>query len=163
MSAPRVPVPSPALVPGAAAAAGRPLPPAGARPHGRRVEVFVETARGSYVKRDWDGGRLRVRFASPVPCPFDYGHVVGLVAADGDAQDAIWFGPPARPCDVVPGLVAAVARFDDGGVCDDKWIVTPDGVLSPADEARVPRFFAVYVWVKRLALRRCSFHGIERS
>ena len=132
-------------------------------PHGRRVSVFVETPQGSFVKRDWVDGRLRVKYVSPVRCPFDYGHVVDEPAADGLGQDGIWLGAAARPLDVVVGVVVAVARFDDGGVVDDKWIVTPNGLFAPEDAARIDRFFRVYAVVKRLLGKRSRYHGIETA
>lgn len=136
------------------------MPQSAPMPGRRRVSVFVETPQGSFVKRDWVDGRLRLKYVSPVRCPFDYGHVVGEPAADGLGQDGIWLGPAARPLDVVEGLVTAVARFDDGGVVDDKWIVTPDGSFASSDADRIDRFFRMYAVVKRLLGKRSRYHGI---
>lgn len=130
-------------------------------PHGRRVAVRIETPRGSFVKRDLVEGRLRVAFVSPIPCPFDYGQVVGEPAADGMGRDGVWLGPKKKALEVAEGAVAAVVRFRDGGVEDDKWIVTPAGRLAERDAARVSRFFRVYAAAKRAAGRRSRFGGID--
>lgn len=130
-------------------------------PHGRRVAVRIETPRGSFVKRDWVDGRLRVAFVSPVPCPFDYGQVVGEPAADGMGRDGVWLGPRRKALELAEGVVAAVVRFRDGGVEDDKWIVTPGGKLTERDAARVSRFFRIYAAAKRVAGHRSRFGGID--
>lgn len=130
-------------------------------PHGRRVAVRIETPRGSFVKRDFIDGRLRVAFVSPVPCPFDYGEVVGEPAADGMGRDAVWLGPRRKALEVAEGVVAAVVRFRDGGVEDDKWIVTPGGKLTERDAARVSRFFRLYAAAKRVTGRSSRFGGID--
>jgi inorganic pyrophosphatase len=130
-------------------------------PHGRRVAVRIETPRGSFVKRDWIDGRLRVAFVSPVPCPFDYGQVLGEPAADGLGRDAVWLGPRKKALEVVEGVVAAVVRFRDGGVVDDKWVVTPGGNLAERDGARISRFFRMYAAAKRVAGKSSRFDGID--
>jgi inorganic pyrophosphatase len=123
--------------------------------------VRVETPRGSFVKRDWADGRLRAVFVSPVPCPFDYGTVLGESAADGMGRDGVWLGAPKKPLEVAEGLVAAVARFRDAGAEDDKWIVTESGALSAGDAKRVGRFFRLYAATKLLRGARARFGGIE--
>ena len=45
-----------------------------------RVRVRVEVPRGSLAKR---GAHGQIEFLSPVPCPFHYGSVVGVLGADG--------------------------------------------------------------------------------
>ena len=123
--------------------------------------VRIETQRGSFAKRELAGGRLRVRFLSPLPCPFDYGQVEGEPAGDGMSRDAVWLGPAATAGFAVEGIVAGIVRFQDGGAEDDKWVVTPDGVLAPRDRVRLARFFRLDAWAKRLRLSRARFGGIE--
>ncbi|MCK6530134.1 hypothetical protein L6R50_22100 [Myxococcota bacterium] len=138
------------------------LPPS-ALPFGLHVEMRVETPRGAFVKRDLVGGRLRIAFVSPWPCPFDYGHVPGWPARDGLFQDAAWIGPRARPLDMVAGTVAAVVRFTDGGLVDDKWIVSPDGEIPSAEVSRIRRFFRLYAAVKSLRKGGAAFGGLDVS
>lgn len=126
------------------------VPAAERPPFRRRVDVRIETPRGSFVKRDLVDGELVARFASPYPCPFDYGHVPGEPAGDGQPRDAVWLGARAKALDVVAGVVAGIVRFEDGGDEDDKWVVTTDGVLGQRDVARLHRFFRLYAAAKRL-------------
>jgi inorganic pyrophosphatase len=130
-------------------------------PLGRRVSVRVETPRGAFVKRDWIDGRLRASFVSPIPCPFDYGTVVGEASEDGLGRDAVWLGAAKRPLEVAEGVVAAVARFRDAGAEDDKWIVSETGALPPKDAARVARFFCFYAKTKLLRGTRARFEGLD--
>ena len=132
-------------------------------PIGRRVAVLIETPRGAFVKRDLVDGRLRVAFVSPVPCPFDYGHVPGEPAADGLDRDAVWLGPSRKALDTAEGRVVAVVRFRDGGVEDDKWVVDARGALSTRDAGRIRRFFRVYAASKRLLGTKARFGGIETA
>lgn len=134
---------------------------AGASPLGRRVAVRVETPRGAFVKRDWVDGRLRASFVSPIPCPFDYGTVIGESAEDHMGRDAVWLGPAKEPLEVAHGVVAAVARFRDAGTRDDKWIVSEDGALQPKDAARIARFFRLYAKLKLLRGARARFEGLD--
>jgi inorganic pyrophosphatase len=135
--------------------AGTPPPP-----FGRRVTVRIETPRGNFVKRDWVGGRLRVAFVSPVPCPFDYGTIEGEPSEDGLGRDAIWLGPRKKALDAAEGVVAAVVRFRDDGAVDDKWVVNAAGGLAPRDAKRLARFFRFYAAVKRMRGTAARFEGI---
>lgn len=125
------------------------------------MAVRIETPRGSFVKRDLAGGRLRVRFVSPLPCPFDYGQIEGEPAPDGMPRDAVWLGTRVAAGASPEGVVAAIVRFRDGGAEDDKWVVTETGALAAHDRARLARFFRIYAWTKRLRLTRAHFGGID--
>jgi inorganic pyrophosphatase len=132
-------------------------------PFGRRVTVRIETPRGNFVKRDWVGGRLRVAFVSPVPCPFDYGTVPGEPSEDGLGRDAVWLGAKKKALETADGVVAAVVRFKDAGARDDKWVVTATGNLSPRDAKRLERFFRFYAAVKRMRGTAASFEGLRAA
>lgn len=127
----------------------------------RRVAVRIETPRGSFVKRDLVNGELVAKFASPYPCPFDYGHVPGEMAGDGQPRDAIWLGARAKALDLVEGVVAGVVRFEDGGDEDDKWIVNAEGSLSRREAGRLHRFFRLYAAAKRLRGGKAKFVWID--
>jgi len=124
------------------------------------LELRIETPRGSFVKRNFVGGALRLGFVSPLPCPFDYGHVAGFNSGDGLGQDALWLGPRARLGDVVRGRLAAVVRFVDDGIDDPKWVLTRDGDLDDRDADRVLRFFRLYARVWRLLSRDARCLGL---
>jgi inorganic pyrophosphatase len=116
---------------------------------GTVVRVVVETPRGSFVKRRGDG---LIGFVSPIPCPFDYGGVVGTRGADGDLCDALILGGSRRrrgeTCEV---RVLGCVRFVDDGVADDKLVCGHPGALdSGAMRRRIRIFFALYAFAKRL-------------
>jgi inorganic pyrophosphatase len=110
-----------------------------------RVQVVVEVSRGSYLKRNAEG---KVEYASPIPCPFNYGSVPGTIAPDGDALDALVLGEPLPRGTVVEADVHGIVRFLDHGEVDDK-LVCAVFVPRDADRASVHRFFTFYTWVKR--------------
>lgn len=113
-------------------------------PLGTRVRVHIDVPRGSFVKPR----RGRRAFVSPLPCPFDYGELVGLTADDGDAVDAILFGRDGGPLDG-EHVVCGVVRFVDKGLVDDKWIVGRPPTRS--EERALALFFTTYAWVKTVA------------
>lgn len=112
-----------------------------------RVGVQIEVPRGSFVKRRQDG---KIEFVSPLPCPFNYGSILGLTAADGEPLDALVFGPSlpfGTSCDAE---VRAVVDFVDDGVLDPKVVCSPTP-LSGAQRRSVERFFRLYARLKRIA------------
>ena len=63
--------------------------------------------------------------------PINYGYVPGIMAPDGEEQDAYILGVDV-PVDTFTGkVIAIVHRFDD---VEEKWVVAADGaVLTKAD------------------------------
>ncbi|MCE9666658.1 inorganic diphosphatase [Myxococcus stipitatus] len=116
------------------------LPPLPASP-----EVLIECPRFSFVKRRADGA---VDFVSPVPCPYNYGSIPGLVSDDGDPLDAVVLGPRLargqRVCVPVQGIIG----FVDAGRGDPK-VVCSLAPLSDAERAGLEAFFRVYALFKR--------------
>ncbi len=119
------------------------------------VEVLVEVPRGSFIKRDAHGA---FEFLSPLPCPFNYGSLPALPAADGDAQDAVLLGPRRAAGQRVQVPVRAVIGFLDAGQPDDK-LICAERALSPADQRRVLAFFRFYALCKRLLNVARGRHG----
>jgi inorganic pyrophosphatase len=113
------------------------------------LTVVIDVPRGSFIKRDDDGA---VDFVSPIPCPFNYGHVPGSLAEDGDAVDAVVLGP-RRPFGST-AEVATRARVDfvDAGKSDPKWVCA-DAPLSGFDRFQVAGFFRCYALAKGLINR----------
>ena len=122
------------------------------------VIVVIDVPRGSFVKRKDDGS---VDFVSPFPSPFNYGHVPGTLADDGDAYDAVVLGPrlarSTRPEVTIQGRVG----FVDAGVSDPKWICAPKPLTS-AERRRVEGFFRRYAVAKRLINRIRGKRGPTR-
>lgn len=134
---------------------------AGAAPG--QVFVRIEVPRGSFLKRE--GGRIE--YVSPLPCPFNYGCVPDLPAADGDALDALVLGPRLALGAEVEARVYAVVRFLDDGRVDDKLVCGLEP--TPVDLRNIARFFKFYA-VARRALNRARgragdtrFLGVERT
>jgi inorganic pyrophosphatase len=116
---------------------------------GEDLTVVIDVPRGSFIKRDDDGA---VDFVSPFPCPFNYGHVPGTLAADGDALDAVVLGPKLPHG--VTTTVTARERIDfiDAGSEDPKWVCA-DAPLSRFQRLQVAGFFRFYAVAKRLINR----------
>ena len=111
-----------------------------------RVTVVVEIPRWGFLKRGSSGV---VDFVSPLPCPFNYGAVPGLLGLEGDLLDALVLGPRlARGTRLQVSAFGAVG-FIDRGIYDDKlvcWTHAP----SPAERALVVAFFRFYALAKGL-------------
>lgn len=135
------------------------LPPIGAR-----VDVDIDSPRGSFIKRRDDGG---VDFVSPLPTPYNYGSLPGTEAADGDRLDAIVLGPALPRWARVRTEVRAVVRFVDAGA-EDLKLVCASRPLTARDLAGLRAFFVVYARAKvalnALRGRRGAtrFEGITR-
>jgi len=110
------------------------------------VQVVIEVPRGSFVKHDAHG---HIDLLSPIPAPFNYGRVEGLVGGDGEPQDAVVLGPRLARGTRVKLQVQGVVCFVDGGERDDKWIcaVTPP---SRRQRLTVVGFFRLYAQLKRV-------------
>lgn len=121
----------------------------------RTLEVLIEVPRGSFVKRDARGS---FEFLSPLPCPFNYGSVPALLAADRDARDAVVLGPRLRAGSRVSCQVQALIVFLDAGVQDDK-LICAERPLCPAEAHKVLRFFHLYARCKRLMNLVAGRHG----
>ena len=105
-----------------------------------QVDVRIEVPLGSLIK--WRADR-RIDFASPVPCPFNYGSVVGTVGPDGDPVDAVVLGPVLPRGRTARFTAWGRVDFVDAGVDDPKWLCAPEPP-SERDWARVQRFFHLY-------------------
>jgi inorganic pyrophosphatase len=110
------------------------------------VTVIIDVPKWGFVKRDDDGA---VDFVSPLPSPFNYGHVPGTLAEDGDAFDAVVLGKRLARETSVTVAVQARMGFLDAGAADPKLICAPEP-LAEAQRRQVERFFRRYAVAKRL-------------
>jgi inorganic pyrophosphatase len=115
----------------------------GVRP---RPTVVIDVPRGSFLKRSDDGS---VDFVSPVPAPFNYGHIPGTLADDGEGIDAVVLGPRLQRGTTLTISVQERIGFLDAGVSDPKWVCSPRP-LNDAERRYVERFFRHYALAKRL-------------
>lgn len=61
----------------------------------------------------------------------NYGYVEGIVAPDGDYQDAYILGVNEPVKEFYGKIIAIIHRLDD---VEDKWVVAPDNVSFTKDE-----------------------------
>lgn len=128
---------------------------------GEIVRVRIEVPRGSWTKRKASGA---VDLRSPLPCPYDYGSVLGTTAPDGDPLDALVLGTRSSFGDVIEAPVRAAVRFFDAGIADPK-LVCSASPLTGAQRRGVWAFFVAYGALKRarvrvLGLHRGTFGGV---
>ena len=110
------------------------------------VEVVIEIARGSFVKR---GSTGHVDFISPVPCPFNYGSIPDYIGLDNDLLDAVVLGPRMPAGTVLSLPVHGAVGFTDRNVYDDKLICCSQ-TISDRQRSYIVRFFNVYAQCKRV-------------
>jgi inorganic pyrophosphatase len=125
-----------------------------------RIDVLVETPKGSRVKYEWDGDRGAIRFdrrlATATVFPADYGRVADAVGADGESLDAVILTEDGT----IPGCwirarPVGVFWIAYDGVREAKVVAVPegdpdyDGVGDIADipvsrREEISHFFDVY-------------------
>lgn len=113
-------------------------------PEAPRVQVLIEVPRGSFLKRDADG---RVRFVSPLPCPYNYGAVPTHLGLEGDLLDALVLGPRLPLGASLDVRAWGAVTLWDRGMCDDKLICAAQRP-SRAEIEQVLRFFRFYARCK---------------
>lgn len=63
--------------------------------------------------------------------PVNYGFVEGIVAPDGEAQDAYILGVDMPVKEFVGKIIAVIHRCDD---VEEKWVVAPERISFAAEE-----------------------------
>src|SRR5688500_2642762 len=140
-----------------------------ARPHARHVwrdlppvnpdgtvNVYVEIARGSSEKHEFDIGANRRALDRMIPAslggyPTGYGFVPRTIGVDGDPFDGLVVGGAAPAGTVVRGHVLGLMYMTDEKGSDAKVVVTaePDAearkrLLTDAEKDRIAAFFGRY-------------------
>ena len=100
---------------------------------GRRVTVTVDRPLGSSHPEYPD-----------LIYPVNYGYIEGIIAPDGEEQDAYILGV-FEPVETFTGRVAAVIRRSDD--VEEKWVVCPEGAVLTKEQIReqvefLERFFS---------------------
>ena len=89
---------------------------------GKTVKVLVDRPLGSYHPKHRD-----------MYYPVNYGYIEGIMAPDGEEQDAYILGVD-RPVDEFKGkIIAIIHRYDD---VEEKWVVAPEGKTFTVDEIK---------------------------
>jgi inorganic pyrophosphatase len=105
---------------------------------GSIVQVIVDRPLGSYHPKHKD-----IYYA------VNYGYVPGIIAPDGEEQDAYILGVHEPISEYVGKLIAIIHRLDD---VEDKWVVAPENVSLTAEEimqqvAFQEQYFQTEIWM----------------
>ena len=87
---------------------------------GEFVTVTVDRPLGSYHPEHPD-----------MYYPINYGYIEGIMAPDGEEQDAYILGVDVPVEEFTGRVIAVIHRFDD---VEEKWVVAPDGVSFTKEE-----------------------------
>ena len=63
--------------------------------------------------------------------PLNYGYIEGMIAPDGEEQDAYILGVDVKIKECVGKVIAIIHRIDD---VEDKWVVAPEGLYFSAEQ-----------------------------
>lgn len=98
---------------------------------GKTVTVTVDRPLGSYHPEHAD-----------MYYPVNYGYIEGIIAPDGEEQDAYILGVDVPVEQFTGKIIAIIHRFDD---VEEKWVVAPEGRSFTKDEiAEAVRFQEQY-------------------
>ena len=87
---------------------------------GRMVKVVIDRPLGSYHPKHKD-----------IYYPVNYGYVEGVIAPDGEEQDAYVLGVDFPLKEFVGKIIAIIHRLDD---VEDKWVVACEGANYTDEE-----------------------------
>ncbi len=87
---------------------------------GKKVKVIVDRKMGTFHPRHPD-----------VHYSINYGYVPGILAPDGEEQDAYILGLNCPVEDFEGPVIAIVHRRDD---VEEKWVVAPEGMVFTNEE-----------------------------
>ena len=63
--------------------------------------------------------------------PINYGYIPGIIAPDGEEQDAYILGVETPVESFTGKVIAVIHRKDD---VEDKWVVAPEGIVFSKEE-----------------------------
>ena len=94
---------------------------------GKKVTVMVDRPLGSYHPEHKD-------IYYPVNC----GYIEGIIAPDGDEQDAYILGVYEPVSEFTGRVIAIIHREND---VESKWVVAPEGISFTREEIKELTFF----------------------
>ena len=65
--------------------------------------------------------------------PINYGYIEGIMAPDGEEQDAYILGVDKPVAEFEGKIIAIIHRYDD---VEEKWVVAPEGQTFTIDEIK---------------------------
>ena len=87
---------------------------------GRMVTVTVDRPLGSYPPKHKD-----------IYYPINYGYIKGIMAADGEEQDAYILGVDKAVSEFAGRIIAIIHRHDD---VEEKWVIAPESMFFTKEE-----------------------------
>lgn len=87
---------------------------------GNVVRVVIDRPLGSYHPKHKD-----------MYYPVNYGFIEGIIAPDGEEQDAYILGVPEPVSEFTGKIIAIIHRRDD---IEEKWVVAPEGMVFTKEE-----------------------------
>ena len=105
---------------------------------GKTVTVIIDRPMGTYHPKHKD-----------IYYPVNYGYISGIIAGDGEEQDAYVLGVN-EPLQEFTGVVTAIIhRIDD---VEDKWVVAPEGLTFTKEEIQEQvnfqeQYFQSEIWM----------------
>ena len=87
---------------------------------GNIVKVIVDRPLGSRHPKHAD-----------IVYPVNYGYIEGIMAPDGEEQDAYVLGVGAPVKEFTGRVIAVIHRYDD---VEEKWVVAPEGMSFSEEE-----------------------------
>lgn len=87
---------------------------------GNTVKVIVDRPLGSYHPKHKD-----------IYYSVNYGYIPGVIAPDGEEQDAYILGVNEPVKEYVGKVIAIIHRFDD---VEEKWVVVPENMSFTSEE-----------------------------
>ena len=87
---------------------------------GKVVKVTVDRPMGSYHPEHKD-----------MYYPINYGYIEGIIAPDGEEQDAYILGVTEPVEEFTGKVIAIIHRYDD---IEEKWVVAPEDMVFSKEE-----------------------------
>ena len=94
---------------------------------GNKVLVKVDRPMGSYHPEHKD-----------MYYPINYGYIEGIMAPDGEEQDAYILGVDGPVEEFIGIVIAIIHRFDD---VEEKWVVSPENMRFTVEEIEKQVYF----------------------
>ena len=87
---------------------------------GKTVKVIIDRPMGTYHPKHKD-----------LYYPINYGYIEGIIAPDGEEQDAYVLGVDVPVREFTGRIIAIIKRFDD---VEEKWVVAPEDMTFTKEE-----------------------------
>ena len=87
---------------------------------GKIVKVIIDRPMGTYHPKHKD-----------LYYPINYGYIEGIIAPDGEEQDAYVLGADEPVSEFTGKIIAIIKRFDD---VEEKWVVAPENIIFTKDD-----------------------------